>query len=90
MILKEAQVTKKESKNVCVRLLFFKMRKLRELQNDLTEFCSTTTIQGLRNVTDSKQNVVSRIVWMIVVVALFLCAGLSIKESIDGNNLIVF
>jgi hypothetical protein len=66
------------------------MRKLRELQNELTEFCSTTTIQGLRNVTDSKQNVVSRIVWMIVVLALFICAGLSIKESIDGNNFKVF
>jgi hypothetical protein len=86
MILKKAKVTKKESKNVCVRLLLFKMRKLREFKNELTEFCSTTTIQGLRNVTDSKQNVFSRIVWMIVVIALFICAGLSIKESIDGTN----
>ena len=62
------------------------MRKLRELQNELTEFCSTTTIQGLRNVTDSKQNVISRILWMIVVIALFVCAGFGIKESIDGKN----
>jgi len=62
------------------------MGKLKEFQNELKEFCATTTIQGLRNVTDSKQNVVSRILWMIVVIALFVCAGFGIKESIDGNN----
>ncbi len=67
------------------------MASLKVLQNELTEFCSTTTIQGLRNVTDSKLSVYSRIVWMIVVVASFICAGFGIKESIDGNNfLIVF
>jgi hypothetical protein len=62
------------------------MASLKVLQNELTEFCSTTTIQGLQNVTDSKLSVYSRILWMIVVIALFVCAGFGIKESIDGNK----
>ena len=31
------------------------MEVFKELKNELVEFCSTTSIQGMRNITDSKQ-----------------------------------
>ena len=61
----------------------------RDLKQDLVEFCSTTSIQGMRNVTDQKQAYLFRIIWLIIVITSFVLSGICIKESIDGNNLFV-
>ncbi len=55
-----------------------------DLKEDFVEFCSTTSIQGMRNLTDPKQGCLSRIIWTIVVIASFVLSGICIKESIDG------
>jgi len=57
---------------------------LKELKDDLFEFCSTTSIQGMRNLTDPKQGYLSRVIWTIVVITSFVFSGICIKESIDG------
>ncbi len=57
----------------------------KELKDDLVEFCSTTSIQGMRNLTDPKQGCMSRSIWTIVVIASFVLSGICIKESIDGT-----
>jgi hypothetical protein len=62
------------------------MAALGELYNDVEEFCSTTSIQGLRNVTDPKQGWVSRVLWLIVVASSLILSGICIKESFDGND----
>jgi hypothetical protein len=59
---------------------------LQEIFSDVEEFCSTTSIQGLRNVTDHKQGWLSRVLWLIVVVISFVLSGICIKESIDGKD----
>ena len=61
------------------------MNLLKEIKNDFLEFCSTTTIQGLHNVSDPKQNCFSRILWIVVIVTSFVLAGICIKESFDGD-----
>ena len=61
------------------------MGVLQDLYNDVEEFCATTTIQGMRNVTDQKQGCLSRVLWFIVVVISFILSGICIKEAIDGN-----
>jgi hypothetical protein len=62
---------------------------LKEFKNDLVDFCSTTSIQGMRNVTDSNQGCVSRAIWTIVIIASFVFSGICIKESIDGMCIII-
>ena len=64
------------------------MGVLQELYADVEEFCATTTIQGMRNVTDQKQGWLSRVLWFIVVVVSFVLSGICIKESIDGDLLL--
>jgi len=62
------------------------MAALGELYSDVEEFCSTTSIQGLRNVTDPKQGCVSRVLWLIVVASSLIMSGICIKESFDGKD----
>jgi hypothetical protein len=62
------------------------MVALEELFSDVEEFCSTTSIQGLRNVTDPKQGCVSRVLWLIVVATSLILSGICIKESFDGQD----
>jgi hypothetical protein len=61
------------------------MGRLKEIKHDLIEFCSTTSIQGMRNITDPKQGFLLQITWIIVVVTSFVLSGICIKESIDGK-----
>ena len=61
------------------------MGVIKELKNDFAEFCSTTSIQGMRNITDPKQSYLLRIIWIIVVATSFVLSGICIKESIDGK-----
>ena len=58
---------------------------LKNLRNELVEFCDTTSIQGMRNVSDPKQGKFIRILWFIVVILSFTLSGICIKESIDGK-----
>ena len=60
---------------------------MKYLSSSFSEFCSTTSIQGVRNITDTKQGHCSQICWFLIVIASFICAGISIKESIDGKLL---
>ena len=62
------------------------MDVMKDLKDDLAEFCSTTSIQGMRNVTDPKQGCFSRSLWLIIVIASFVLSGICIKESIDGKQ----
>jgi len=50
------------------------------------------SIHGMSNVTDPKQGFLLKAIWTCVVVASFVCAGICIKESIDGefNFLLMF
>ena len=61
------------------------MNVLKDLKDEFAEFCSTTSIQGMRNVTDPKQGGFSRGLWLIIVIASFALSGICIKESIEGN-----
>ena len=58
---------------------------LKNLRNELVEFCDTTSIQGMRNVSDPKQGKFIRILWFFVVILSFTLSGICIKESIDGK-----
>jgi hypothetical protein len=64
------------------------MVALEEIFSDVEEFCSTTSIQGLRNVTDPKQGCVSQVLWLIVVATSLILSGICIKESFDGKDCI--
>jgi hypothetical protein len=44
----------------------------------------------MRNVTDPKQGLLSRILWLAVVIVSFVMSGICIKESIDGKELRAF
>jgi hypothetical protein len=63
------------------------MVSLQEVMRDVEEFCSSTSIQGLRNVTDHKQGCFLRVLWLILVTVSFILSGICIKESIDGKEL---
>ena len=63
------------------------MERLRVVRTEVAEFCSSTSIQGLRGVADQNQAFVFRLIWLIIVVVSFICAGICIKESIDGKLL---
>ena len=58
----------------------------KELKKELLEFCSTTSIQGLSNVTDTKHGCLSQILWAIIVIIFFVFSGIGIKESVDGKE----
>ena len=58
---------------------------IKDLFSSFSEFCSTTSIQGVRNITDTKQGHCSQVCWFLIVIVSFICAGISIKESIDGG-----
>jgi hypothetical protein len=58
---------------------------LKKVKNELVEFCETTSIQGMRNVSDPKQGKIIRILWLIVLFLSFTLSGICIKESIEGN-----
>ena len=58
----------------------------KELKKELLEFCSTTSIQGLSNVTDTKHGCLSQILWAIIVIIFFVFSGIGIKESVDGEE----
>ena len=57
---------------------------VKDLSSSFSQFCSTTSIQGVRNITDTKQGHCSQVCWFVIVIVSFICAGISIKESIDG------
>jgi hypothetical protein len=58
---------------------------LRSLREEFSDFCSTISIQGLRNVGDSNQGFCSRLLWLVVVAVSFVLAGICIKESLEGE-----
>ena len=58
---------------------------MKELKNDVMLFCSTTSIQGMRNVADPQQCFILKTIWILVVTASFVLSGICIKESIDGT-----
>ena len=60
------------------------MAVLKIVRQEIVKFCSTTSIQGMRNVTDSEQGCFIQLLWIIVVVISFILSGICIKESIDG------
>ena len=63
------------------------MAAIKDLSPSFTEFCSTTSIQGVRNITDTKHCHCPQVFWFIIVIVSFIFAGISIKESIDGGLL---
>ena len=60
---------------------------MKELKNDVMLFCSTTSIQGMRNVADPQQCFILKTIWILVVTASFVLSGICIKESMDGTIL---
>jgi hypothetical protein len=66
------------------------MEILAELRKDLTDFCSTTSIQGMRYLSDPNYGSISRFIWFLIVVVSFTLSGICIKESFDGNYIISF
>ena len=63
------------------------MDVMKELKNDVMLFCSTKSIQGMRNVADPQQCFILKIIWFLVVMALLVLSGICIKESMDGTIL---
>jgi hypothetical protein len=55
------------------------------LRAEVLHFFATSSIQGLQNVSDSRRAVFVRTVWFGIVVASFVCAGICIKESVEGR-----
>ena len=64
------------------------MEVLAELRKDLIDFCSTTSIQGMRYVSDPNSGTFFRSIWFLIVVVSFTLSGICIKESFDGNFVI--
>ena len=59
----------------------------KEISNEVSQFLTKTSIQGMSNVADSDQHVVARIVWFVVVVVCLVFSGVCIKETIVGEKL---
>jgi len=53
-------------------------------KNELIDFCSRTSIQGLSNVSDSQQGIFFQFLWLLVVIGSLICAGICLKENVDG------
>jgi hypothetical protein len=56
------------------------------LKNEFIKFCSKTSIQGMGNVGDIEQGLLFQLIWLLVVTASITCAGICIKESVDGKT----
>ncbi len=56
------------------------------LKNEFFKFCSKTSIQGMGNVGDTEQGLFFQIIWLVVVIASFTCAGICLKENVDGKK----
>jgi hypothetical protein len=69
--------------------VLFTMEILAELRKDLTDFCSTTSIQGMRYLSDPNYGSISRFIWFLIVVVSFTLSGICIRESFDGNYIII-
>jgi hypothetical protein len=61
------------------------MAIIKELQKELSEFCSQSTIHGMSNVSNANKSFYFRMIWLIIVIGGFILAGICIKESVDGN-----
>jgi len=59
----------------------------KSLKTELTEFCSKTSIQGMSNVSDSQQGIFFQLLWLLVVITSIICAGICIKENVEGNKI---
>jgi hypothetical protein len=64
------------------------MSHLKMVQREFSNFCSTTSIHGMANIFDGKQNFVSRVLWIVIIVASFVAAGICIKASFDGMQML--
>jgi hypothetical protein len=61
------------------------MAIIKELQKELSEFCSQSTIHGMSNVGNANKSFYFRMIWLIIVIGGFILAGICIKESVDSN-----
>jgi hypothetical protein len=57
----------------------------KELQKELSKYCSQSTIHGMSNVGNTNQSFCFRMIWLIIVIGGFILAGICIKESVNGN-----
>ena len=55
------------------------------IKTELSEFFSKSSVQGLSNVADGRQHGIVRTLWFIIVVFVFVLAGICTKQSIDGK-----
>jgi hypothetical protein len=60
------------------------MSHLKMVQREFSNFCSTASIHGMAKIFDGKQNFVSRLLWIVIIVASFVAAGICIKATFDG------
>jgi hypothetical protein len=63
----------------------FQMAFFKSLKNELVQFCSKTSIQGMSNVVDTQQGIFFRFLWFLVVITSIICAGICLKENVSGN-----
>ncbi len=61
------------------------MAFFKSLKNELVQFCSKTSIQGMSNVVDTQQGIFFRFLWFLVVITSIICAGICLKENVSGN-----
>ena len=57
----------------------------KSLKKELLEFCSKTSIQGMSNVGDTQQGIFFQLLWLFVVIASLIGAGICLKENVDGK-----
>jgi hypothetical protein len=60
------------------------MSRLKLIREELKDFCSTVTIQGMSNISNSQKGIFLRMVWFVVVAASFIISGMCIKNSVVG------
>jgi len=65
------------------------MKLRKALKEDFLEFCSNAGIHGIANITDHRNSMFSRILWLAVVTTFFVLSGICIHDSINGKSIYI-
>jgi len=65
------------------------MKLRKALKEDFLEFCSNAGIHGIANITDHRNSLFSRLLWLAVITTFFILSGICINDSINGKSIIL-